>query len=260
MLAVERGLKTIAITDYENANGSREARPIAEEAGIELVPAIKITARWDLCPSIASGSDYRILGYFIDLEDTRLKRAEQALLGDTHGRVTDCCARLTAAGYPIEIDEVFEKNQRYAGSTALVQTLLAKGFAENLDGALKLFFSHWQHVRPSGFTIARAIEIIHGANGVAVLAHPVLYDCNGPLDEKQIKRLVDMGLDGLEIHHPRQNERARTYFRTIATQLGLVVTGGSEEHGFGNNYDRMGTELVTPEMLEMLRLHRKRYR
>lgn len=259
-IAAERGVTTIAITDYENANGARAAVPAAAEANIELIPAIKITCRWDRCPSPSSGGDYRVLGYFIDLDDTRLKRAEQALLGDTHGRITDCCARLTADGYPLEITEVFEFNQNYAGSTALVQTILKKEFAKDLEGALNLFLHHWRFVRQSGFTIQRAIEIIHNAGGVAVLAHPVIYECNGTFEEKQFKMLVDQGLDGVEIFHPRHNERVRKHFTNIANRLGLVVTGGSEEHGYGERYERMGSQMVTPDVIESLRIRQKRRR
>ncbi len=259
-IAGKRGLKTIAITDYENANGAREAAPLALEADIELIPAIKITCRWDRCPSPSSGGDYRILGYYIDLDDTRLKRAEQALLGDTHGRITDCCARLTADGYPIDITEVFEFNEHYAGSTALVQTILKKGYAENLDGALDLFLHHWRFVRQSGFTIQRAIEIIHNAGGVTVLAHPIIYDCNGTFEEKQFRMLVDKGLDGIEVFHPRHNTKVRKHFTDIANRLGLVITGGSEEHGYGEPYARMGSEAIPSDVVDSLRLRQKRRR
>lgn len=252
--AVELGLAAIAITDHDNTRGVREALPLAARHGLELVPAIELTCRWEGCTDPQGGPDIDLLGYFVDLDDPAFQAFERVALEDMHARITDCCAALSAAGYPLDIADVLVENPRYAGLSALIKTLFRKGYAAYWKAATALLNPFYQQVRPCCFSIDQVIAAINAAGGVAVLAHPVLATRAGEwLQAPDIATLVEMGLGGIEVYHPRLDDVARAYFLDLAQRAGLAVSGGSDEHGWPQGLPRLGSEPVTPELLAQLR-------
>jgi predicted metal-dependent phosphoesterase TrpH len=252
--AVNVGLKTIAITDHDNTNGSRHIADLARQLGVELIPAVEFTSRLPGCDTSPEKGDIDVLGYFLTLDNPEFRAFEQAALNDIHLRVGECCDCLTGMGYPITLEEVFAENPRYAGVLPLVHAIQKKGYAQDWDSAQRLVDSGWLPGRLSPFTAAQVIEQIHLAGGVAVLAHPAAIHCNGEwLQVRQLGGLVQAGLDGLEIYHPRLDQKARTYFLKLAHQFNLLVSGGSDSHGWGVGLHRIGSQPVSPEMVEALR-------
>jgi predicted metal-dependent phosphoesterase TrpH len=249
------GLDVIAITDHDNANGAREAIPLAHEAGIDLIPAIEFTCCWDGYYFQNWGGDIDVLGYGMDLNHPHLLEAEKAALEDIHDRITECCLRLTAAGYPITMGDVFAENPNYGGAIQTADALVHKGYASTYHAALDIFIQQWRKVRTCSILIEQHIATIHAAGGVAVLAHPTLIQTKGGgwIKEEQIAELIGLGLDGLEIYHPRLTQPARDYFLKMAQQFDLLVTGGSDEHGFDPSLPGLGQQPITRELINTLR-------
>ncbi|NDJ78120.1 MAG: PHP domain-containing protein [Chloroflexi bacterium] len=252
--AKEIGLSVVAITDHDNAHGARAAIPVARQLGLELIPAIEFTGRWDECYRPGWGGDVDVLGYFVDLEHTAFKRVEAETLADIAARVAECCERLTAAGYPVTVEEVKAKNPRYTGARQLREVLQDKGYAADYDTSVTLFAEQWQHVRLSKFPIAELIDVIREAGGVVIMAHPHGIECGaGLIGADRVKRLVELGIDGLEVYHRHTTGDARDHFLKLAREFDLLVSGGSDEHGFSPDLPHMGTQPVTREMVEAIR-------
>ncbi len=257
-VAYDRDLSVVAITDHDNARGARVAIPVAQRLGLELIPAIEFTGRWDDCSRPGWGNDVDILGYFIDLENSTFKQMEQGALDNIRDRIEECCARLTAAGYPVTLDEVLALNPYYPGARQLRKVLENKGYAADEAELIKLFAAQWPHVSLSRYTIADQIATIHAAGGVAVLAHPHGITCGeGLISEDRLVAVCEMGLDGIEIYHRNMNEAARAHFLPMAERFGLLISGGSDEHGFTPDLGYMGKQPVTREMVEALRARHK---
>ena len=93
------------------------------------------------------------------------------------------------------------------------------------------------------------LDLIHSARGVAVMAHPVLYDNIELLEE-----LAASGkLDGVEVDHYSANEEQRKQLREIAEKYNLIVTGGSDFHGLYNAQPtHLGSNLTTKENLDRI--------
>ena len=104
------------------------------------------------------------------------------------------------------------------------------------------------------------IATLHAAGGVAVLAHPsaITDGGRGWIGAEHVAHLVEAGLDGLEIYHHRLNDPARQHFLALAHRFGLLVSGGSDEHGWRKPFERFGQEAVTAEMVEALRKGRRK--
>ncbi len=248
------GIKTLAITDHDNANGVREALPLARKLELELIPAVEFTCRWSQCTTLPGKGDVDVLAYFVDLDDSGFQAFEQATLKDIHARIDECCSFLTMDGYTVFLEDVFAQNPRYAGLLQLMMAIQAKGYIPDWEEVMITVKQYWRRVRLSRFTIQELIEQIHRAGGVAVLAHPAVIKCDGLwISAGQVKSLVEAGLDGIEIYHDVVDDIARPYFLELANQFDLLVTGGSDEHGWFSDLKNLGSQPVTAAMVDTLR-------
>ena len=93
------------------------------------------------------------------------------------------------------------------------------------------------------------IAQIHSAGGVAVLAHPNLYD-----NVELIKELTVKGLDGVEVWSPSANEEQTKELYEIAKGNNLIITGGSDFHGmYSKSKCPIGTCTTPLEQIEKLK-------
>jgi predicted metal-dependent phosphoesterase TrpH len=195
--------------------------------------------------------DIDVLGYNFDPRDQTFLSFQETSLADSIDRITECARRISKSGCPIDLDDAYSQNPRYAGVKQLVDALWkGKNCVQDWQEALGLFNQEWVKVRSSKITIEEAIAAIHAAGGVAVLAHPSAIRCSrGWIQPVHTYRLVSLGLDGIEIYHPRMNEAARTYFKQLARRYDLLVTGGSDDHGWPQGFPRLGSQPVPAELI-----------
>ncbi|MEQ8675032.1 MAG: PHP domain-containing protein [Aggregatilineales bacterium] len=245
--AAQIGIKTLAITDHDNIRGNQEAQPFAEQAGIELIPAVELTTHWnDLV-------DVDVLAYFVDFTNANFQAMITDALNDHRQRMTLCCEVVTRNGYPVSYDEIELSNPRYVGAVHLSNQLYqVKGVIPDFATGVAIFRAAWSEVRRGVLSIEDAIQTVNSSGGVAVLAHPVRVRADW-LTAEEIKPLVDMGLGGIEVYHPSANKEANAYFKQIAEAFDLVTTGGSDEHGYPDGFPRLGTQPITPQIVEALR-------
>ena len=252
--AASIGMQTIAITDHDNCRGTRQARPVAEQLGLTLIPAVELTCRWDASQAPPGKSDIDVLGYFLDVDQPAFVEFEAQLLNDLDERMEICCWYLAADTFSMTHQDLLHENPHYTGIHELLMAVMHKGYVSGFEGAIKLVDSAWKKVRPSAFSIDQVISGIRHAGGVPVLAHPTIVPWpSGWLNTTAIRELVEMGLEGLEIYHPRLNPNARQYFLSLANQFDLLITGGSDDHGWPAGFQHMGNQEVTPEMVQRLK-------
>jgi predicted metal-dependent phosphoesterase TrpH len=94
------------------------------------------------------------------------------------------------------------------------------------------------------FRIDDAVALIRGAGGVTSIAHPSLY----PNHAELVPRILDFGVDAIEVFHPQVNDADRERYTNLARFRGLFVTGGSDDHGAVKTSETLGTVRV-PETL-----------
>ncbi|HTD86262.1 MAG TPA: histidinol phosphatase, partial [Candidatus Binatia bacterium] len=92
-----------------------------------------------------------------------------------------------------------------------------------------------------------AIELIHHAGGLAVLAHPGLSRA-----DETIEALIRSGLDGLECFHTKHSTYMTEHYLELAEKNGLVVTGGSDCHGMSKGKPLIGTMKIPYQYVEWL--------
>jgi hypothetical protein len=183
-----------------------------------------------------------------------MRAFEQESLDELHAFMADACRRLTQAGYPLSMEDLFAINPRYGGTMFLIDAVVKKGYAMDWKNGVALVDPFLTQRAITSHSIGQVIATIRSAGGAAVLAHPVLVRSrNAWLNEEWMGRLVEMGLLGIEVYHGRLDETARRYFLGMAQRFNLAVTGGSDDHGWPAGFPRLGMQPVTQEMVANLK-------
>lgn len=243
--AAARELVAISITDHDVLSALPEARAAAEERGIEFLDGVELSADWD-------GKLCHILGYGIDPENTALKAALASGKERMAGHVASVLEAVRASGGELTEQDLARYNTRYPTGASLVLGMLEHGvLRRGLDARRLLSLASRE---PRAYTAAEAIDLIHQADGLAVLAHPARLRRGRPLLGPEVfQPLVDAGLDGLEAWQIVQTADARTHYAAVAEQLGLITTGGSDCHGPRSTGVRVGSQQVPYAVLSALR-------
>lgn len=245
------GLSAVAFTDHDLVRGFMDAQFNFQPGYPELIPGIEITTLWDVG---GARQEVDLLGYYIDPFHSSILEYEKIATEDMRAFSKKCCDGLTSLGMVISFQDVAARFPHGLGPISIAQTLLQKGYLGDWDQAVRQVLSFWETSLFRRLSIAAAIAMIHKAGGVAVLAHPALISCgDGWLQEEEIAYLVKCGLDGLEVYHPRMSETSRRHFSDLAHRFNLLVTGGSDLHGWFEDFSVLASQPVTTEMMAALR-------
>lgn len=224
--AAARGLAALAITDHDHVGALDEARDEARALGIDIVSGIELSVEHD-------GVDVHLLGYLFDDRNAALLARLDALREARATRAERMVEKLAALGVPVRMDDV----RAHAGAGAAIgrphvaRALIDAGHAASIQDAFDRFLSDGRpaYVPKAKLSAREAIELLHAAGGVAVIAHPVTLP--EAKQESIVRAFVELGLDGLEVNHSKHAEEEEARFAAWAAALGLVATGGSDFHG-----------------------------
>jgi predicted metal-dependent phosphoesterase TrpH len=220
---------------------------VAREAGLRLVPGIEVSA-------VAEGRDVHVLGYFIDTASPPLVAFLDRQREDRIRRVTEMGDRLSALGCPIDVAPILAAAARgqSVGRPQIAAALLTAGHVRTRDEAFDRFleFRGAAYVPRVGTSPEQVVAIVHAAGGIASLAHPGV-----SARDHLIAPLAAAGLDALEVVHSDHDAATETRYRALASELGLLVTGGSDFHGaLAHRVSKLGA--VTLPLADFQRLAR----
>ena len=236
--AAAAGVELLALSDHDTSSGTGEAREAARAAGVTLSSAAEITTMHD------GVQDLHVLGYLIDPDEPALVAALAHSRGDRERRADAMAARLRELGYAIDEQMLAA---RIAQGKTIGRPHLAEAVVRHPDNLEKLRDAGL--LEPTAFLVAylidgkpafvdreapspaEAIELIHGAGGVAVWAHP-FWDISEP--DRVIARLDTFraaGLDGVEAFYPSFSREQVTLLTDYAAEHDLLTTGSSDFHG-----------------------------
>ena len=248
-LAKEAGLNALAITDHDTVAGVPEALAAGTDLGIEVIPGVEVS-------SVGSGQDIHVLGYFIPYEDSDFQERLVGLRETRHERNQLLIAKLQELGIPITLESVYRRKQgtdKNIGRPHIAEELIKLGIVATIEEAFEKYLGKGAaaYVNPPRITPQEAIRLIQDAGGAAVLAHPGLYD-----DDELVQELIAFGLDGIEVNHPDNTAEQRLAYSTWAKEHGLVITGGSDFHGWRGEepfHAMLGSHTAQMEAVERLR-------
>jgi len=237
-------LAAIALTDHDSVEGCAEAARACERAGVEFVAGTELTAE-------EAGDEVHLLGYFIDTQNAKLLSQISRFQEVRQNRIREMVARLNRLRVPLSADAVFAlANCRAPGRPHVARALVEARLCGTLDEAFERFLKRNRPAWVPKFKMGgrEAIELVHQAGGVAVLAHPGLNR-----SDAVIPVLVEAGLDGIECYHTKHSPSMAAHYLELAGKLDLLMTGGSDCHGLSKGKPLMGTVRVPYQYLEALR-------
>lgn len=220
--AASRGLAVVGVVDHDVVSGLDEAVAAGRRLGVEVLAGVELTVRW-------RGRTCHVLGYGFDPAEPRLLAALDGARAVAQAAVTGALEALRARGYPLDDADVAAFRARYPTPTTLLLALVRRRLLRSRADLLALL--PLLRASTPNLPAAEAIALVHAAGGAAVLAHPGRRARGLPLDGEALATLAADGLDGVEAEHPAHAPAERAGYATLATDLGLVATGGSDWHG-----------------------------
>lgn len=230
VLAAKAGLSHLAISDHDTLLSVRYAHQHPQAEGVELIPATELTAYdyerehrvhllcyWpDDCPALAAHCE-------------QMARRRSAACLQSARELEALCPQFSA--------EAALARSRDAGvlyKAHIMRELYEIGQADGIYGeryhelfALRPVRGKILHT-PEYETVEAVLATARAARAVVIFAHPSVYH-SMPL----VRELAAAGaIDGVEIEHPRNTPEDKAELRELAGRYGLIVTGGTDYHGF----------------------------
>ncbi len=224
--AIDVGLQVIALTDHDNVLSYKVAKDYIEKTGknLEVIQGVEIN-------TLYKNYEVHILGYMMDTENNDFKellKTQQKARIEQVNEIIDLLAK--KEGIKIKFEDI---KKQVAEGGSIGRPHIAKAIT-NAGGTSSVIEAYAKYIHDdSPVYVARktvspqeAVEIIYDAGGVPVIAHPHDLD----IAETLIKDLMTHGLRGIEAYHRKHSPACVEYFSSMAENLGLIVTGGSDFH------------------------------
>ena len=224
------GLDFLAITDHDTLSSSSRAKILGDRYGVQVIPAVELSA-WDK----KRNSKVHILCYAPQKPD----RLEGLCMKSCQIR-TECAKDMIKKvldRYPIPSDAVqkYTKGSKSIYKSHIMRALVNYGYATELYGSVndKLFAApHGECLVTREYPdVNFVLDLIHSSKGIAVMAHPVMFN-----NVELLKELIEAGkIDGIEAYHFSATPQRQKELEELARKHDLIVTGGSDFHGLYNS-------------------------
>ncbi len=248
--AQDAGLDVIALTDHDTFDGVNEAIDAGRRLGVQVIPGVEMSTK-------VEDLSIHLLGYGPIMDNRALNDELARVRQSRQGRIPLICAQLREAGVDITEDEVIEQaaGSPSVGRPHVADVMVAKGITKDRSEAFEHYLLRGRpgYVSRYATPLPLAIQLIHAAGGVAVIAHPWGRHGDEVLTPTYITNLVtSYGLDGIEVDHTDHDQDTRALLSDLGYRLGLVRTGGSDYHGTGKPNNSLGCNLTRETALNEL--------
>lgn len=244
-MARERSVSMISITDHDTMDGLLEGAEAAMDTGVHFVPGIEFSV--DLEPG---GLTAHLLAYFPGADSrtllegpTPLTEAIDFVQGGRSRRNPRILEKLRASGIYILMSDVREIcDGDVVGRPHIAEAMVNAGYVGSMKEAFNRFLGKGRpaYVERDRLPIERAMDVIKGAGGLPVMAHPGYIPLDCDCLRALFYRLKNIGLAGVEVHYPTHSRVMVQFLGSLAGELDLLVTGGTDYHGRDNEAATLG--------------------
>lgn len=220
-------LAAIAITDHDTTAGVAEAAAAGESLGIEVIPGVELSADY-------MGRDTHIVGLFIDPDAPGLAGATAWSRDRRRARNEKIVAAMAADGLAVSMDTLYAENPgAVLGRPHLAAWLVKNGLAADVPDAFRRWLNRGcpYYLPRERMDLARAVQAIRSAGGVAVIAHPFHYGYDSSALEAFVQTAADAGCRAMEVYYSEHTPAQQAAALALAERYGLVPSGGSDFHG-----------------------------
>lgn len=222
--AKARDFGCISLTDHDTTAGIKEAVGAGWENNVLVIPGVELSCEME-------AAEVHVLGYFIDVDSHDLHGYLERFRTARESRARQMVKNLNKLGIKLHFDEVAERARgESVGRPHIAAALVGSGYASTIQEA----FHRYLHRRSPAYVsryklkVPEAAELIRAAGGVPILAHPGLVG-----NDSLVRGLIDQGMAGVEAYHSEHTPSQVRKYLSLAEELGILVTGGSDCHGPG---------------------------
>jgi 3',5'-nucleoside bisphosphate phosphatase len=242
--ASKLGFAAIALTDHDTVEGCARAAAACTATNIEFISGTELTAEH-------ADTEVHILAYFVDTQNQVLLTRIAGFQSVRQNRIREMVAALNKLGIPLQAESVFAlANCKSPGRPHVARALVKEKLIGSLDEAFERYLKKGRPawVPKTKMSALEAVELIHQASGLAVMAHPGLNRT-----DEIIPELVAAGLDGIECFHTKHSTVMAERYLGIADKYHLLITGGSDCHGFSKVKPLIGTVKLPYDHVQKLK-------
>jgi len=239
--AADAGVELLALSDHDTISGVAEAVETGKRVGVEVVPAVEISAVDD---GAATARELHILGYRIDYTGPPMTARLEEFLADREKRTLRMRDALREVGFDLDEAEIEQRiaegkpigRPHLAGAVLRAPANAERLKEEDIDDVGSLIRGYLIEGKPAFRlretpTVGQAVEAIHEAGGVAIWAHP-FWDISDPGEVlESLQRFHDLGIDGVEAFYITHDEAQTRLLADRAAELGMLTTGSADFHG-----------------------------
>lgn len=260
-IVFKKGIPAMAITDHDKATANKEAEIYAKEKGIEYIPGIEITAT-----PPEGVRELHIVGLFIDSENEEIKAIPERHKKYAIATAKKIIKKLNELGYNISFEELVQETKGEHFGRPFIAKILMKKYPEIFQERSQVFDELLgkqgkAFVMPKGTELDEAINIIHNAGGIAIVAHPWYLGKNML---EILERFVSLGGDGIELdYQPKESilENTREILENFARENNLIISGGTDFHEIKEDGKEIGDRgMSEEEFLKLKEYHQKNAR
>ncbi|MBN1350376.1 PHP domain-containing protein [candidate division KSB1 bacterium] len=227
-LAARQGITTLAVTDHDTISGLDAACEAGKAMGITVIPGLEISIDFE-------PGTMHLCGYFIDTTNQALKNGLKIVQEAREKRNPRIIEKLNEMGIDITLEEVnAEVGTSRAGRPHFAKVLLEKGYVNSIQQAFDSYLAKGApcYVNKMRLKKAEAIALIIASGGIAVLAHPIQLKLSTPVEYRAVfSELKALGASGIEAYSSYHTNQENMLFKSLAEELDMLVTGGSDFHG-----------------------------
>lgn len=242
--AVEVGLSGLSITDHDTLLAYEEALPLAEELSLPLLPGVEFS-------TLFQATSIHLLGYAFTSTNKKILELCKNQRMERSRRNQKIVEKLASQGMAIDLKELEEArlSAQVIGRPHLAELMVRGGYVSTLQEAFDRWIGEGKPCYEPGQrpTTEEAIEMIHEAGGVAVLAHPHLLPPH--FSPHGLLRLPFDGIEGWYGRVPKFREKR---WIQEAKERGWLVTGGSDFHGAIKPHLPLGCSWIGEETFSFL--------
>ncbi len=251
-MASDIGLKGLSITDHDTVDAYQSAIPAAKKLGIELISGVEFSSMQD-------DVSVHILAYSFPIDSPIIKDFCQRHVQRRTNRNREILQNLRRHGMSINEEDVLEvvpssppHSHSTIGRPHIALALLKKGYIKTIQEGFSKYLAEGKCCYAPGesFSVEKTLDIIHQAQGLAVIAHPHLVD-----PPRILKKLLEMNFDGIECYYARFTKEYQKHWLKIAEHRQWLVTGGSDYHGSIKPNISLGVSWVDEKPFRVLQKH-----
>ncbi|MDN5360797.1 MAG: 3,5-nucleoside bisphosphate phosphatase [Thermotogaceae bacterium] len=241
----KKSITYFSITDHDTIDGVKAVKHIPQ--GLTFITGVEM--------SVEFPKTLHILGYGFDTQHEELNASLNQLQDFRKNRNTKMLEKMDKLGFKISMEELIsEAGSDLVGRPHFANLMLRKGYVASYQEAFDLYLKKGAplYLDKKRFEPDKAIELIHRAGGIAVMAHPYQTKLEGDSLENLVKELVSYGLDGIEVFYSQHTPEKVQQYKAFASKYELLATAGSDFHGANKPEIQLGMSVATEDLTGFL--------